>query len=127
MAVLAEGPSDAILLPSLIREVTLQQDLQFQVAPGLAGVSRQQAEELDLEAPRIAFLLDGDAAGNRHRRRLKTAGIDDDNIIQLGDGLVIEDLLDPQVYLDAINEELRRSFGNTYKLTLPEIPLIERS
>lgn len=52
-AVFAGGPTDLVLLPTLLREATGQRRLEFQVAPGLALVNRQRASTLELEAGRV--------------------------------------------------------------------------
>src|SRR6266545_878015 len=53
-AVFAEGPTELVLLPALLREATQQRTLGFQVAPGLALVNRRTASSLELEAARVA-------------------------------------------------------------------------
>lgn len=58
-----------ILLPSLIRSVT-KKDVPYQVAPGLAEASRSEFGDLELEAARVAFLVDGDEGGTRLARAL---------------------------------------------------------
>jgi hypothetical protein len=55
-AVIAEGASDAILLPTLLREAAEIDRLDYQVAPGLANVDAAAVRELDLVAARVAYL-----------------------------------------------------------------------
>lgn len=61
-AVIGEGATEMILLPTLIRSVT-EQEVPYQVAPGLAEASKREYGDLDLEAARVAFLVDGDVGG----------------------------------------------------------------
>jgi predicted ATP-dependent endonuclease of OLD family len=121
-AVLAEGPSETIMLPTLLREATGLTDLGYQVAPGLASVPEGAVSLLDLEGARVAYVVDGDEAGKTVRRKLVTAGVDENRIVTLGRpkrvGIVLEDLLEPRTYVDAINEEIRRSNGEG--LAMPE-------
>lgn len=116
-AVIAEGPSDLILLPTLLREATGLEKLDFQVAPGLANVSADQAIKLSLEAPIVAYLIDGDEGGRKNRRKLKAAGVSDRLILDYDANRVIEDFLNIEIYLAAINLELRRSHGSECQIT----------
>lgn len=111
-AVIAEGPSDAILLPTLFREVMGVDRLDFQVAPGLSNVSEEAAQELDLVAARVVHLLDGDKGGKEIESLLLRAGVPRERILRLSsrktEPLVLEDLLDADVYLQAVNAEIAR-------------------
>ena len=123
-AVLTEGGADVILLPVLLREATGRRTLGYQVLPGLAELSVARLAELSEESAHVAFLVDGDDGGRAIARDLKRAGVSETSVITLGgahDGLVLEDLVDPSVYLDAVAEELRRSHGarDVSQLTLP--------
>ena len=64
-ALLAEGPSEMIILPSLIRASIGLDSLPYQVAPGLSEAPTSQYPELDLQAARVAFVVDGDSGGIR--------------------------------------------------------------
>jgi predicted ATP-dependent endonuclease of OLD family len=116
-AVLTEGASDMLLLPSMLREAAGRERLDYQVAPGIAEASWTQLLGLELEAPRVAYLVDGDAGGNEHAKRLLTASVDAVRIITLGgvgSGLTTEDLLREDVYLQAINELIERVHGPSH-------------
>lgn len=111
-AVLAEGPSEAILLPTLIRQALGRDSLRYHVAPGLAGVAEVAVEALDAEAGRVAFLVDGDVGGRAIVEKLLRGGVAEDRVTVLvdqatGDDLEIEDLVDPTAYLEAVNAEIR--------------------
>lgn len=127
-AVVTEGMSDALLLPSLIREATGESRLNYQAAPSFAEADPEQIRDLDLIASRIAFLADGDDGGEGHASQLTENGILDEQIRFLGgkgSGLAIEDLLDATVYLNAVNGEL----DTWHKLEYPasELPDTGRS
>lgn len=116
-AVLAEGASDMILLPTLVREATQRDRLDYQIAPGVAEASWAQLLALEVEAPRVAYLVDGDPAGAQHVRRLTSAGVPLTRIVQLGgpqSGIATEDLLREDVYLRAVNETLERLHGTAH-------------
>lgn len=100
-AVLAEGPSEMVLLPTLLRQATKLDDLPYQVAPGL---SNARAYDLDVEeiAAKVVYLADGDADGDRYRTELQQAGVDSERIFGLPQGQALEDLLDPAFYLEIV-------------------------
>jgi predicted ATP-dependent endonuclease of OLD family len=110
-AVIGEGAADAILLPTILRQANGLDRLQYQVAPGLANVDAAAIRELDLVAARVAYVLDGDAAGDAKENLLIDTGVPKGRILRLGSRrseIVLEDLLDPDVYLEAVNDELGR-------------------
>jgi predicted ATP-dependent endonuclease of OLD family len=110
-AVIGEGATEAMLLPTIIREAVAATRLDYQVAPGLANVDHAAIQELDLVASRVAYLLDSDAAGDEKVKLLLGSGVPANRILRLGSArsrLVLEDLLDANVYLAAVNQELRR-------------------
>lgn len=128
-AVITEGMSDVLLLPTLIREATGKERLPYQPAPSFAEADPDQIRDFDLIAARIAFLADGDEGGRAHVGQLRENGILDEQIRYLGgaedSGLAVEDLLDREVYLRAVNAEL----GTWHQLEYPEqeLPEIGRS
>lgn len=105
-AVLAEGPSDMILAPTLIRLATGEPYLRYQVAPGLAGLPGDSVGS-DVAA-RLAYLVDGDASGRKLRANLLNSGVDEIRICALPDPLTIEDLIEPDVYVRSVNAVLDR-------------------
>lgn len=109
-AVIGEGATEMLLLPSMIREAVEAPSLDYQVASGLAEVGNGALRHLELEAPRVAFVLDGDAGGEAHAIRLAASGIDSSLVIHVGgrnSGLTIEDLVREDVYLGAVNQVLK--------------------
>jgi energy-coupling factor transporter ATP-binding protein EcfA2 len=112
-AVITEGMSDVLLLPTLIREATGEERLSYQPAPSFAeATSPEEIADLDLIASRVAVLADGDEGGKAHVKRLTDNCILDEQVAYLGgapdSGLSIEDLLVDHIYLNAVNEQLDR-------------------
>jgi hypothetical protein len=113
-AVIVEGPSDAILMPTLLRQASEDgAKLGFQIAPGVAEVATAKSKGLEAEAGRVAFLVDGDEGGRKNRKKLIDGGIDAAQIIVLAEAadegeevLETEDLVDAEVYVAAVNREL---------------------
>lgn len=81
-AVIGEGATEMILLPTLIRSVT-GQEVPYQVAPGLAEASKGEYGDLDLEAARVAFLVDGDSGGGDLAKALGRE-VPSDLVVELG-------------------------------------------
>jgi predicted ATP-dependent endonuclease of OLD family len=118
-AVMAEGPSDALLLPQLFRaalELPRHEALGFQVAPGIAWVPDEELSLMDVEAAKVVYLLDSDEEGARHRKRLEQAGIPEKRIFRLQSaktkGLSVEDFVLPATYLASVNfllEHMRKT------------------
>lgn len=104
-AVLAEGASDMVLLPTLIRQATGVSDLDYQVAPGLANAhgSGIRVEEV---AAKVVYLADGDHGGKRHEAALKEVGVDGSRIFRLPKGHAVEDLINRDDYIAVVNNFL---------------------
>jgi predicted ATP-dependent endonuclease of OLD family len=124
-AVVAEGASEVIMLPSLLREATGRGDLGFQVAPGLAELTPAAVPQLDLEAARVAYVVDDDKAGRAIRKKLGRGGVPDDLIVTLGgrsSGLVLEDMCKREAYGKAVNSEFARSHGEAIQMPETAVP-----
>jgi AAA domain, putative AbiEii toxin, Type IV TA system len=110
-AAIAEGMSDVLLLPSLLREATGKLHLDYQVTPGFAEASAEEVAEFDLTAARVAYIADGDKGGREHIKKLCRSGVPLEQIAVLGgsgSGLSLEDLITKEVYAGAINAEIAR-------------------
>lgn len=103
-AVLAEGVSEMILLPTLLRNASAGRPLDFQVAFGLSNMA--VASALGTVALITTFLVDGDEAGDRKKAELRAAGFPDSHIFQLPRGKALEDLVDRATYLQVVDDFL---------------------
>lgn len=103
-AVLAEGVSEMILLPTLLRNATDGSQLDFQVAFGLSNLSAPRA--ISSVALITTFLVDGDKSGDDKKKQLVAAGVPKCHVFQLPKGKAIEDLVDRVMYLRTVNEFL---------------------
>jgi len=115
-ALMSEGATEIILLPTLLREATGLKSLGFQVAPASSEAPATHIGGLDREAGRVAWVVDGDEGGRNLRARLRGARIPADRILSLAgerSEMVIEDVLEADIYVAAFNEELRRSGAPT--------------
>ena len=118
-AVLTEGAGDMILLPSLLRLATGKDDLDFQVAPGIANY-HGTGLELEEVAARVVYLVDGDGGGDDHKRRLLEMAVPEDRILQFEPPSAIEDYVHPDRYLALVNDLLRVA-GHNVSIALDDL------
>lgn len=123
--VLAEGATEMILLPTLIRNASGEADLRYQVAPGLSEVPLELLKHLDLEAARVAYLVDGDPGGTQLRQSLVRSGIPERLIVDLG-APGIENLIDEEAYRDALTALLPECNPGTPIGLIPDLSVVER-
>lgn len=123
-AIIAEGAADLILVPAIIKECLNLESTGYQIVPALSKSHSSEIAILDNESVRTGYLVDGDSAGNRLRKKIRQAGVSEDMIVSLpmihGEETVIEDYLDIDVYVDAVNEELTRS-GSSALITASDL------
>lgn len=118
--VLAEGATEMLLLPSLVKAAINVDDLDYQVAPGLSEVPSSMYPELDLEGARVAFLVDGDKGGSGIRTALIEAGVPESRILTLG-ALTLENLLDVDAYKQVI-VKLVNEANATANVVIDDLP-----
>lgn len=104
-AVLGEGASEMIVLPTLIRHATGLEDLPYQVAPGLAHA---RGHDMDVEevAARVIYLTDGDKSGADYLAGLRAANVPESRLKSLPTGQSVEDLVDRDFLLSVIDDLL---------------------
>lgn len=105
LAVLAEGAADMVLLPTLLRKAAGIDDLEYQVAPGLANAHAYGMDVEDIAA-KVVYLTDGDTQGATYRKQLKDAEVADVRVFQLPDKTTSEDLLDRDYFIRVANDLL---------------------
>lgn len=114
-AVIAEGPSDAILLPSILRLVSGGAPLPYRVVPGLSEIKNEHMPRLQSHAGSIVCLVDGDGGGRRTERNLTKNKIPRDRVLSLGKigkDAALEDLVLAKVFTDAVNAEVTNWGGS---------------
>lgn len=119
--VLAEGASEMLVLPSLIKKAIDTSDLAYQIAPGLSEVAPEMYPELDMAGARVAYLVDGDQGGHDRRAALIAGGVPEDRIVTL-EALTLENLLDASAYLKVIGVLLKECNPGRTVPDLPELP-----
>jgi predicted ATP-dependent endonuclease of OLD family len=135
-AVIGEGKTEAILLPTLLREGRggdPYQHLGYQVVPGLAEVPSDDVPELEADAGEVVFLIDSDGGGKSHAKsKLSERAERDGRVFELGDGqvpgLCIEDLVRGDLFVAAFNEVLSETRpACNDRLALETLPEVSRS
>jgi hypothetical protein len=135
-AVIGEGKTEAILLPTLLREARGRdpyEHLGYQVVPGLAEVPAEDVPELEADAGEVVFLIDSDKGGKNHAKsKLSDRAARDGRVFELGDGqvpgLCIEDLVQPNLLAAAFNEVLDKTRPScTDRLAAEDLPDVARS
>lgn len=133
-AVIGEGAGEAILLPTLIRESLIEEErarpLGYQVAPGVSEVNPEDTADMEMEAANVAYLVDDDEGGRRHRRKLPARAKREGRVLVLGDGrhdgLGLEDLVHAEVLAAAMNVLAeRRDIGA--RVSAEKLPAVGRS
>lgn len=121
-AVFTEGPSDPILLPTLLRNALGLAAIDFQCLPGLAWVARDRVAPFSFDAARTVHVVDGDASGRDIAALLKDIGVTDADILILGgareEEIVIEDLVDAAAYATAVQAATSDLLGRS----VPSLP-----
>jgi hypothetical protein len=126
-AVIAEGETDLILLPSLLREATGADALGFAVIPGAATTPVSKIAGLGLQGVQTAWVLDADDGGRTRRAFLTNdCGIEESRVLLLADDqdLEVEDLIAPEAYVAAVQSYVGDKGGtDTFSVgALPDVP-----
>lgn len=128
--VLAEGASECILLPTLLRKASRTLRLPFQVAPGASETPKPVMKRLLAEGGRVAFVLDGDEGGQRLRASLIEADVPEEQVATYRDfsdePIALEDLLTAESFAMAVNRELQRWQTPAAELGVADVPLLQR-
>lgn len=127
-AVMVEGASDMLLLPTLFREALNIDVLGFQFVPGLSS----SIGEPDFHSPVIGlpsdilYLMDSDPGGTKLRDYLIKKGVSKDRLFLLGskDGNCeeTEDFLAVSILVSSANSLIEKYHTKSSKLTLSDLP-----
>ncbi|MGL5826074.1 MAG: ATP-dependent nuclease [Nocardioides sp.] len=121
-AVLAEGPTDMILLPTLLRSATGLDRLSYQVAPHLNNLNESEVR-LDEAAASVAYLTDGDQGGRDARKNLtRRRGVPRELVLQHPSGFAVEDYVDPSLVIHVVNELRQDPQRDEQLLSLGALP-----
>jgi predicted ATP-dependent endonuclease of OLD family len=108
-ALITEGMSDSILLPTLLRLASGLEFLRYYIVPGLSEASPAVYSEFEVLAAKVAYLVDGDDAGTRYKEKLMKSGILKSQIISLPTKKTLEDLIIWETYIQVFIKLLSQS------------------
>lgn len=130
-ALIAEGPTEMLLLPRILREGLGLENLDFQIVHGLSNINPKGLPMIDGGGDGVCYITDSDEAGRSMRDALKTAGVSAKKLFSVSDFgstlITIEDLLDKRIWLDAVNQYIEM-FGRERGLStaLADAPSVGR-
>jgi len=107
--VVTEGPSDAILLPTMLREASGDKRLRYRIVPGLSELGGEHVMALMEHAGSVVCVTDDDDGGRELANRLCLASMAPNRILSLGQitpGCTLEDVVVAPVFAEAVNAEL---------------------
>lgn len=127
--VITEGPSDAVLLPSLLREAAATGRLPYRVVPGLAELAEDRVDSVHHHAGKVLCFTDDDEGGAAIRAKLVGGGVSEDTIFSLGvalAGCTLEDLVRADLFADAVNQELDTWGLGPMRVDVAQVPATGR-
>jgi hypothetical protein len=112
-ALLTEGESDMLLLPTMLRESLDVVSLTFQIVPGLSKTSGINLPILARNGKGVAFALDFDKGGRALEEKIVGAGFDSEAIFYVRGAtssadVQIEDFISPKILAHGCNEAFRK-------------------
>ena len=119
-ALVTEGPTEMLLLPTILRQVTNQEYLGFQVVPGLSETSLATLPAMETSGTRVAYFIDADEGGNKLRLALIKLGVEKSHILRVnrpsGTSYTTEDFIDTQCFVKAVNRVLDEFYPKVPKI-----------
>jgi predicted ATP-dependent endonuclease of OLD family len=115
-AVVAEGQTEMLLLPTIFRQVSGEKFNGFQVVPGLANASDKNLPLFARQGSKVSYFLDNDKAGKDYAKKLAKAEVSERCIFYVGGKgskvVTLEDWISDQVFSDAIETYRQRYFND---------------
>ncbi len=105
-AVVVEGQSDMLLLPTIFRQATKAEFNGFQIVPGLANVAKNRLPLLDLQGTSVSYLVDNDKDGRRYAIELAKCDVDAGRVFTVAEEgsviITVEDWVDDSCFNEAV-------------------------
>lgn len=115
-AVVTEGQTEMLLVPTIFRQVSDADFNGFQIVPGLANSSKNRLNQFALQGSRVVYLLDNDGAGRAYKKTLQSCGVNDKHIHFVSGScesvITVEDWIDDEVFEKAMVEYQNRYFAS---------------
>lgn len=124
-ALMAEGVTEILLLPTLFREVSKLDYLGFQIVHGLSETAPIEIPSLENSGTHVAYLVDADDGGSEVKQKLIDNGIEENKIFNIGcdvkSDYMIEDFMKCELYTQAVNNLLVKFHSDKPQITCPEL------
>lgn len=115
-AVVTEGQSEMLLMPTIFRQVSDQEFNGFQIVPGLASVPNGKLASLSSQGAQVSYILDNDKAGRDYYKNLKGMGVPESRLFYISgagkSAVTVEDWIADDVFAEAIENYQLRYFPN---------------
>ena len=119
-ALVCEGPTEMILVPTILRQVNNTEHNGFQVVPGLATHSKTEIRRFATQGENVAYLLDRDGAGRTYQKELIGAGVCKKRVFFVADkdnsAVTVEDWIEDAVFTSAVRTYLERYYPQPTKV-----------
>ena len=124
-AILVEGPSDSILLPTMFREALGEPAIGVQFVHGLSENGHVTLPLLNSTGTRVCYLLDNDGGGRKLAEQLVERNVDRQRVfhwpISRGDA-ELEDFLDPALLAEAVSNLAKQHLGIERLVSAADLP-----
>jgi predicted ATP-dependent endonuclease of OLD family len=129
-ALMAEGETEMLLLPTLLREALAKAVVGFQVVPGTAKANKSLLPKATAKQSYIAYLVDADEAGGEIRRQLKKNGVEDGAIFSLpaseGEEREIEDFIEDSILIRSMNAIIEKFSPGASHSKMAKLPVFSK-
>ncbi len=124
-AVVAEGQTEMLLLPTIFRQVSEREFLGFQVVSGLSETTLSVLPAMETAGKRVVYFVDADNEGNLLKKKLKKLNVENDRIYSMrrptNASLTIEDLIDADCFVKATNRVIDEFYSGKSHVTTTDV------
>lgn len=118
-AVVTEGQTEMLLMPTLFRQVSGADFNGFQIVPGLANASNEDLPLLALQGQKVSYLVDNDDAGKIYCKKLEKLGVLKGQIFKVCSSgkmiITVEDWINDECFTNAVETYRTRHFNEKKK------------
>lgn len=115
-AVIVEGQSDPLLIPTVFRQISGLEFNSFQIVPGMANIAPEHMPRLAVQGERVSYLVDNDPAGSLYLEQLQNSGIPKNRLFKVCSScstiITIEDWIDDDVFYSSVETYRNRYYPN---------------
>lgn len=113
-AVVTEGQTEMLLMPTIFRQVSQSDFNGFQIVPGLANSSNENLPLFNSQGQEVSFLVDNDDAGEKYCKQLEKMGIPKERLFKICSSrssiVTVEDWVSDECFTNAVETYRNRYF-----------------